>query len=414
MVMKRHFSTIKNCRISESNELIDILHLGDQPLANSLKKNQKGNEEKFPLSISFCEKSSLLQLNETIDKKILFNHYVWVTGTSQSAKNYSKAFAECLTLVASPEKDDLIIEIASNDGTFLKPLALKGFRNVLGVDPAKNIAEIANQNGINTLPEFWSSSLANQILNENGAAKVVFARNVIPHVSDLLDVIKGIEIVLKEDGVGIIEFHDAGKILKELHYDSIYHEHLCFFSIKSMTYLLNRFNLNPFHIEKSPISGGSWAIFFSKEKRQKSANLEKTIVLENKNKVNNLSSWKKFAKDSIAHRKKTLDIIESLNGKRIVGFGSSARSQTYLNYCGLNNGHIEAIIDNNKLKQGLFSPGSAIPIVNLKQGFELNPELIFILAWNFKDEIVNLCRASGYKGEFLLPFPKEPYFYNVE
>ena len=229
MVMNRHFSTIKNCRISESNDLINILHLGDQPLANSLKKNQKGNEKKFPLSISFCTKSSLLQLNETIDKEILFNHYVWVTGTSQTAKNYSNTFAEWLIVAADPDKDDLIIEIASNDGTFLKPLALKGFRNVLGVDPAKNIAEIANQNGINTLPEFWSSSLANQILDENSAAKVVFARNVISHVSELLDVIKGIEIVLKEDGVGIIEFHDAGKILKELHYDSIYHEHLCFF-----------------------------------------------------------------------------------------------------------------------------------------------------------------------------------------
>jgi len=353
-------------------------------------------------------------LNETIDKEILFNHYVWITGTSQIAKTYSNIFAEWLIATADPNKDDLIIEIASNDGTFLKPLALKGFRNVLGVDPAKNIAEIANRNGINTVNNFWSSSLANRIVDEKSSAKVVFARNVIPHVSELLDVIKGIEIILKEDGVGIIEFHDAGKILKELHYDSIYHEHLCFFSIKSMTYLLQRFKLNPFHIERSPISGGSWVIYFSKEDRQKTPNLEKSISLEISDKVNILSSWETFANDAIYHRKQTLDIIESLNGKKIVGFGSSARSQTYLNFCGINSGQIDAIIDNNTLKQGLFAPGSAIPIVNFKQGFDLKPELIFILAWNFKDEIVKLCRANGYKGEFLLPFPKEPYFYKDE
>ena len=148
--MNRHFSTIKNCRISESNDLINILHLGDQPLANSLKKNQKGNENKFPLSISFCEESSLLQLNETIDKEILFNHYVWITGTSQTAKNYSNTFAEWLIVAADPDKDDLIIEIASNDGTFLKPFAFKGFRNVLGVDPAKNLAELCQLHGIST------------------------------------------------------------------------------------------------------------------------------------------------------------------------------------------------------------------------------------------------------------------------
>jgi hypothetical protein len=409
MDMKKPFSTIKNCRISESGNLINILHLGNQPLANSLRTKQKESEETFPLSISFCEQSSLLQLNETIDKEILFNHYVWVTGTSQIAKTYSNIFAEWLIATADPNKDDLIIEIASNDGTFLKPLALKGFKNLLGVDPAGNIAEIANRNGINTVNDFWSSALANRIVYEKSSAKVVFARNVIPHVSELLDVIKGIEIILKEDGVGIIEFHDAGKILKELHYDSIYHEHLCFFSIKSMTYLLQRFKLNPFHIEKSPISGGSWVIYFSKEDRQKTQNLEKSISLENSDKVNILSSWETFANDAIYHRNQTLDIIESLNGKKIVGFGSSARSQTYLNFCGINSGQIDAIIDNNTLKQGLFSPGSAIPIVNFKQGFELKPELIFILAWNFKDEIVKVCRANGYKGEFLLPFPKKPY-----
>ena len=410
-MLEKKYEIINRCRISE-RELIDVLHLGEQPLANSLKNNQKNSEEKFPLSISFCEESSLLQLNETVDKEVLFDHYVWVTGTSKTTQRYANAFADRLISNLDLKQEDFIIEIASNDGTFLNPFLTKGYNNVLGVDPAKNIAEIANRNGINTLQEFWSSSLANQIVADSGQAKVLFARNVIPHVSELLDVMKGIKFVLKDDGVGIIEFHDAGIILKELHFDGIYHEHLCYFSIESMTYLLNRFALHPFHIEKSPISGGSRVIYFSKAKRQKTPDLQEAVIEENSNKVNKLSSWKDFAKRTITHRKETLDILESLNGKTIIGFGSSARSQTYLNYCGINSEQINAIIDNNPLKQGMYAPGSSIPIVDFEQGMALNPDLIFILAWNFRDEIVKQCNMYGYTGDFLVPFPNKPYFHN--
>ena len=412
MDLDNNYKSIKKCRISNSSNLINILHLGDQPLANSLKDIQSGNEIKYPLSISFCEESSLLQLNETINKEILFNLYVWVTGTSAIARNYANIFSKRVIEIGDLNKEDLVVEIASNDGTFLKPFLNKGYSNVIGVDPAKNVADTANQQGIRTLPDFWSLSLAEEIVSTHGNARVVIARNVIPHVSELLDVIAGIELILKKDGVGVIEFHDAGKILMELHYDSIYHEHLYYFSIQSMTYLLNRFSLNPFHIEKSPISGGSWVIYFSKEKRKKSLVLQKAFIDENSNKVNHLSSWQDFAQRTNTHRKKTLDMLKSLNGKKVVGFGSSARSQTYLNYCGINNKQINAIIDSNQLKQGLFAPGSSIPIVNLEKGISMNPDFIFILAWNFRDEIVKLCRTSGYKGEFLIPFPKEPYFYN--
>jgi len=224
----------------------------------------------------------------------------------------------------------------------------------------------------------------------------------------------GIELILRKDGVGVIEFHDAGKIQTELHYDSIYHEHLCYFSIQSMTYLLNQFVLNPFHIEKSPISGGSWVIYFSKNKRKQSAKLEQAIIEENENKINHLSCWQGFARKVEAHRKETLEIINSLNGKKLVGFGSSARSQTYLNFCGIDNKQIDAIIDNNSLKQGFFAPGSSIPIVNFEQGMGMNPDLIFILAWNFRNEIAKECRSYGYQGEFFVPFPQEPYFFNAK
>ena len=412
MALKKKSTTIDRCRISNSYNLMPILDLGIQPLANSLKKYGDDSEEKFPLSVSFCPDSSLLQLNETINKETLFDHYVWVTGTSIATQKYANEFHSWLVKAANPDKKDLIIEIASNDGTFLRPLVENGYSNVLGIDPAKNIAQQANQQGIPTLPEFWDSSIAEKLLTNRGPAKVIFARNVLPHVSELLDIVQGIRNLLYKDGVGIIEFHDAGKIQAELHYDSIYHEHLCYFSIASITCLLSQFDLIPFHIEQSPISGGSWVIFFNKKKQGPSLELERAIASEEKNRVNQLSTWQSFANSSIKHKQDTLEILDSINGKVVVGFGSSARSQTYLNYCEINNSQITAIVDNNPLKQGLFTPGSSIPIVDIESGLGLDPDVIFILAWNFREEIVASCLAAGYKGQFMLPFPNKLHYFN--
>ena len=321
-------------------------------------------------------------------------------------------FADRLIDIINPNKADLIIEIASNDGTFMRPFLEKGYYNIFGVDPAKNIAKIANKMDLNTLPEYWSSELAQSILKKYGTAKIIFARNVIPHVSDLLDVIKGIHTALDDKGVGVIEFHYSGKILKELQYDSIYHEHLCYFSIKSISYLLESFGLNPFHAEESPISGGALVIFFSKFKKEKTTFFNNAIKQEKLLKINDVLNWKNFAQQVLDHKKRTLEIINTVKGKTIIGFGSSARSQTYLNYCDINNNHIVSIIDNNPNKIGLFAPGSSIPIVSFKEGMKIKPDIIFILAWNFKNEIINECKKYGYRGKYLIAFPKNLYLSN--
>ena len=241
-----------------------------------------------------------------------------------------------------------------------------------------------------------------------GKAKLVFARNVIPHVSELNSVIAGVENILGDDGIGIFEIHDANIIFNELHYDSVYHEHLCFFTLKSISFLLNKYNLNPFDIKRSPISGGSFVIFFSKNKKEVSQDLKLAILNEEKSKVNTVNSWKKFALKAADHRNEMTNIIESFSGKKIIGFGSSARSQTFLNYCNFNEKNIDSIIDNNSMKQNLYSPGTNIKIVNFERGINSNPDAIFILAWNFKDEIIKECRSAGYKGKFIIPFPNSP------
>jgi len=407
--VNNNYETINRCRISDSKELVKVLDLGLQPLANSLKKKQFEDENKYPLTLSFCEKSSLLQLNETIKKEILFDKYVWVTSTSSTAKNYAQTFYKNVTNDIQLDKSkDLIIEIASNDGTFLKPFVNNGYKKVLGIDPAQNISDLANTNNIKTINDYWSKELSKQMLDRHGKAKLVFARNVIPHVSELNSVIAGVENILSDDGVGIFEIHDANIIFNELHYDSVYHEHLCYFTLKSITYLLNKFNLNPFNIKRSPISGGSFVIFFSKNKKNVSEDLNLAILNEEKSEVNELDSWKNFALKVNDHRNEMRKIMENFSGKKIIGFGSSARSQTFLNYCNFNEKNMDLIIDNNSMKQNLYSPGTNIKIVDLDEGISSNPHAIFILAWNFKDEIIKECRSAGYKGEFIIPFPHKP------
>ena len=405
------YTNIQKCRVSGSNNLVTILEFGKQPLANDLKRTSDVTEDKFPLTLMYCPESSLVQLKETIDKERLFSNYKWVTGTSPTTRDYATVFFERAVETVKPDYNDLIIEIASNDGTFLMPFSKHGYHNVLGVDPAKNIAETANLRGVGTLDRFWGKEISEEIVSKFGNAKIVIARNVIPHVSELHDVIAGMEHALEDNGVAIIEFHYAGQILQELHYDSIYHEHLCYFSIKSLSYLLAIYNLVPFHIETSPISGGSYVIYFSKKKRQQSENFLNLIEKEDSIGVNDVQAWEIFAKSCYEHRKKSIDMAESFSFKTVLGFGASARSSTYLNFCGFDSAHIKAIIDNNPLKQGMYSPGSSIPIVTLERGMQMNPDVIFILAWNFRDEIVQECRANGYIGAFLVGFPQSPYYF---
>lgn len=405
------YENIKNCRISGSGNLVTILGFGEQPLANALKKAPDEKEEKFPLTLMFCPDSSLLQLRETVDKEKLFSDYTWVTGTSPSTRNYAKLFFQRVTKKVDLDTDDLVVEIASNDGTFLLPFIEGGYSNVLGIDPAQNIARRTNERGVRTLERFWDKQVAQEVIAEFGKAKIVIARNVIAHVSQLHDVLAGIERVLREDGTGIIEFHHAGRILRELHYDSIYHEHLCYLSIKSIACLLGLYGLVPFHIDTSPISGGSYVIYFSKKKLPPSANYLNLLEEENSAGVNKIEAWEDFAKKCYRHREKSLKAAESFESRTVIGFGVSARSSTYLNFCGFGSKQLRAIIDNNPLKQGKYSPGSSIPVVSLEEGLRMKPGLIFILAWNFREEIAGECRMRGYKGEFLAAFPNYPYYF---
>jgi SAM-dependent methyltransferase len=383
-------------------------------LANSLKSDLNQIEGKFPLTLVFCSVCSLVQLKETVSKEILFKSYVWVTGTSKTAREFSEEFYKYLEKYFFQEKI-FAIEIASNDGTFLKPFKKRGHK-VLGVDPAENIAKIANENEIPTINEFFDSSIANSLVNEYGEADCVFARNVVPHSEDLHGVIAGIKNCLKPNGIGAIEFHYTQSILDETQYDSIYHEHLSYFSLSSLCYLLEKHYLHAFDIMESPISGGALIVYFSKNKRVVSKKIEEKRMCEDKTGLSKKEKWEEFSSNCLAHKRELVALIknEVEKGKRLIAYGASARSSTLLNFCELNNIGLECIADGNPIKHGKYAPGTQVPILSPDVALSKKTDTILLLAWNFKDEILSVLKNKyGFNGKVILPLPTHPYMVEI-
>jgi hypothetical protein len=404
------YETISCCRICNSERIQEILNLGHQPPANSLYKNDIDMPSVVPLRLVYCQECSTVQLGEDVDPEYLFGKYLWVTGTSATAHDYSYIFAKkALSLLSRKSDQQFIVEIASNDGTFLRRFSESGCK-VLGIDPARNIAELANKNGIPTKANFFTKDLAKKILSQQGSADIVFARNVIPHVKEIHSVLKGIETLLNAKSIGIIEVHDAGLIVEDFHYDYIYHEHLFYYTLKTISGLIERYGLHVFDVIRSPISGGSWVLYFSKSRKEKTTKLINYLKTEEEKNVNSYSKWIKFANKVKSHSEILKKMVLS-GDKKILAYGASARSSTLLNFCEINNKHISLVVDKNPMKSGLITAGSNIPIVSFEDGLEdiKHADKILLLAWNFQDEIISELRKVGFSGEFIIPLPGMPY-----
>lgn len=398
---------INSCRVCRGRNIKKFFDLGVYPPANSLPKSLDEKEKFYPLSLSWCLDCGLVQLNETVDPEELFSEYVWVTRTSKTARDYAETFYKEAIKHIPEMKDSYVLEVASNDGTFLVPFIRNGYK-VLGIDPARNIADIAERNGVPTKCCFFEAEEAKKLVEERGPAQIVFARNVLPHVAGTRDFMEGLQISLAQDGLLVIEVHYAKKILEELHYDSIYHEHLCYFTLKTLERLLNNFNLFVFDIGKSPISGGSIIVYAKKQKTKEMPNVQNYRDKERENKTNDFESWQDFARRAYSHREELLKILKESSKKGMVaGYGASARSSTMLNFAKIDSNFISVIADQNPMKQGHFTAGSHIPIENPEDVMNKNPKFILILAWNFADEIIRILRSEfNYKGQIIIPLPE--------
>ena len=398
---------MRNCILCQSNTK-PILDLKDQALANGLLDSKTANSELYPLVLSICPTCRHLQLTEHINPQLLFSHYLWVTGTSQAANQFSQKLYEIIT---SRQKVSNILEIASNDGTFLKPFSRSGV-SVLGIDPAANLCDIANKNGIRTKCEFFSSSFAYELLNQgDNLFDVILARNVIAHTPDPIDLLKGISSLLSKDGYAYVEFHDAYHILNTLQYDSIYHEHYSYFHLATFSEAAKKAGLYSVDVIPSPISGGALIVVLSKrDDHETSYDFKVKAKSDNLLGISSIEKWIDFSKNVSIHSNKLNSIVNQVSQNSVIyGYGSSARSNTLLSFSSIDFSLVEAIIDNNPLKQGKFTPGTRIPIVPISQLPRENNITILLLAWNFSEEIIKQLKVLGYKDiNIIQPLPGEP------
>lgn len=403
------FESITACRVCRSEQIQTVLDLGEQPPANSLRNRLEEALPVVPLSICRCHDCTTVQLTETVRPEYLFKNYVWVTGTSATAKDYSRRFFE-ESVGRCGAHPLFVVEVASNDGTFLRQFREKGHR-VLGVDPAENIARIAQEQGIATWTEFFGRDVAGKIVREHGHADFIFARNVLPHVENAHDVVAGMGHCLSAKGTGAIEFHHAQCILDGLQYDSIYHEHLLYLSIRNLCYLLEQHGLWAFDLIESPISGGSIVLYFSKDRRAPSRAFTQKLEAEDRNSLGSQETWERFARGCFAHREQLVEILdkEIARGSTVVGYGASARSSTLLNFCGIDDRRLACIADQNPIKHGRYTAGTDILIVPPEDALSRKPAAILLLAWNFRDELLAILRdRHRFHGRVIIPLPNNP------
>lgn len=407
MPQKKLVKTRNKCRICGSKKLLQILDLGKTPLADLFVSNTKVKEKKFPLVVLVCKSCFLVQLMHDVDNEILFaNHYAFYTGGSPSSIPYFKKYASDVMGRFPKNVKKLTLEIASNDGTLLKHFKDAGFP-ILGVDPAKNVAEFANENGIETLPLFFNKKTAKEIEKTNGKAGIVIANNVIAHVIDPLNFLEGIKIILEKKGVAIIECQYFPYLLFNNQFDNVYHEHRSFFSLTSINNLMKKAGLKLIDVEEHDTQGGSIRFFATHSNNKIKPKESVSQMLKNEKAIGllNLDTYVGFSSRVNYIRYKLVALLKKLkkDGKTVAGYGASAKSNTLLNYCGIGTTYIDYIIDKTPYKFGLYTPGTHIPVVGSEKK---RPDFYLLLVWNYASGIME--RESEFRkkgGKFIVAIP---------
>jgi len=400
------------CRVCKNKALTPVLSLGQTPPANAfLKQNQlKKPEPNFPLNLQFCRACSFVQLSDVVSPELLFRNYVYVSSTSPVFVSYFENLSKILINRLNLPPNALVVDIGSNDGILLRPFKNQGF-TVLGIDPAKKIAAAATKSGIKTIPEFFTPALAKKIAAKYGRASLVAATSAFPHIHDLDNVIKGIKTILAPDGVFMVEAYYLGSLLEKNLFDTVYHEHLSYFTVKTISKLMKRLGLEVFDVEISDTHGGSLRVFSQIAGGPRAKNREHIHEFENQEKEKGLHRTKTFtvfAQKIEANKKSLRTLLASLKtrGKRIIGYGAPAKGNTLLNYFQIGPDTLDYIVDDSPWKQGLYTPGTHIPVFGSEKLLAQKPDYILILAWNFAEPIMN--KLSDYKingGKFIIPVP---------
>jgi SAM-dependent methyltransferase len=399
-----------NCRFCSNQNLELFLDLDFVPLVDYFlfKKDLNQPETFYPLNVYFCKDCGLSQLGYIVPAELLFNeNYGYECSiTKTRSDNYSN-LAKTIMEKFSLNSNSLIVDVGSNVGLLLQCFSKLGM-NILGVDASKNIVDKANLNGIKTIHGFFNDSIVNEICSLEGRADVITATNVFAHIQDYDSFMKSLLKLLKENGVFVFQAPHLLQLIKNFEYDTIYHEHICYFSIKPLQKLFANYGMEIFNIEKTDIDGGSLTYFVSKKGSYPITNIDKILQEEEEEGLYSIERLKRFSQDVKKHKSDLLNLLLKLKseGKKIIGVGAPAKGMTLINYCKLDLSILDFLTEKSTLKIGKFAPGMHMPIYEDQKIFSEKPDYALILSWNFSKEIMeNLKEFRNTGGKFIIPIP---------
>lgn len=400
----------RTCRLCGSHDLVEVFSFGTTPMANAYltKKNLKTRELHAPLVVNACKTCKLIQLRDVVNPEVLFSNYLYVSGTSPvfvaHFADYAKTVSERFYLT----KDSLVIDVGSNDGVLLSHFKKLGMQ-ILGIDPAENIARDATKRGLTTLVRFFTPETARVAAATYGKASVITANNVFAHTDNVAGFVEAVKELLLPDGVFIFEVQYLKDLIEKNLFDMVYHEHLCYYHLTPHLPFFKGLDMRVFDVERVPTHGGSIRVYVGWDKGPHKTSARVQHMLDSESELNRTPIYHAFAKRITNAGKKLRAMLADFRrqGKRVVGYGASAKATTLCYALGIDGTTLEYIVDDSPLKQGLYMPGTHIPIKSPDVLYTDKPDVCLILAWNFADSIVgNHQQFIKNGGVYILPVPE--------
>lgn len=403
-----------DCRFCQSLDMVTILDFGNVPLAGGFLKESDFKKEKlFPLDLNFCNECSLVQVSNVVPAETLFKNYFYFSSSIKTLVGHMKEYAKEVNQRFLQDRiNPSVFEIGCNDGVMLKPFAAMGIKTV-GIDPATNVVNSIDSNDITVINDFFSEKVALEIKEQHGLFDAIVSSYSFAHIDNMVDIMKGVKCLLKEDGVFVFEVYYLGTLIGEMQYDMIYHEHLSYYSLKALTLFLKRFGMEIFDMTFTPGVRSGAVRFYAKNIGKRSENISVEIAdlaeLEVKKGFDKADTFFSYAKKVNNTREILMALLGKLKneGKTIIGYGASGRGTTIMNYCGIDNRHLDYVVDDAPAKHGFFTPGTHVPIKpwDFTQQSKF-PDYALLFAWSFINEVkkkrINYLKQGGH---FIVPLP---------